>query len=110
MLHSNGGPPLHDFGAQLGHRVEPDLLLRRVFKVLRQERRCGVKTLRTKKTTSFRKPGKNGMKENTTAGASEPFVFISSLWCIKTHLNEHRAAVWQPVSAGITGCLALSWD
>lgn len=24
--------------------------------------------------------------------------------------NEHRAAVWQPVSAGITGCLAVSWD
>lgn len=110
VLHSDGGPPLQDFGAQLGHRVEADLLLRRVFKVLKQERRCGAKTLRTTKTTLLRKPGKDGTKENTTAGASEPFDLISSLWCIKPHLNEHRAAVWQPVSAGITGCLALSWD
>lgn len=103
VLHSNRGPPLQDFGAQLGHRVEPDLLLRRVFKVLKQKRRCGVTTLRTKTKTLFRKPGENGMKENTTAGASEPFVLISSLWCIKTHLNEHRAAVWTLFLLGLQG-------
>lgn len=93
VLHSDGGPPLQDFGAQLGHRVEADLLLRRVFKVLKQERRCGVKTLRTKKTTVFRKPGKDGTKENATAGASGPFVLISSLWCVKGQGSSLAACV-----------------
>lgn len=41
--HSHKDLALEDLGAQLGHRVEADLLLRRVLEVLRQERDVKVK-------------------------------------------------------------------
>lgn len=38
VFHSDGGLPFGHFGTQLCHRVETDLLPRRVFKVLEERR------------------------------------------------------------------------